>query len=179
MAITASRPVAWSNALLFNGLLEFTDMTRLRHLLVFSMATLLASGVALGSEIYKWTDDEGNVHYVDRPTGQPDETRLDIYSSRTDNAAVQARVQARREARATAEQVASEAPPEMTKEEIRAEQAERQQKCEMYRARLEQYLRSQRLYKEDDAGERVYLDEEQTLAARDRVQEQIKEYCGS
>lgn len=151
----------------------------MRHLLVFSVAALLASGLAVGSEIYKWTDEDGSVHYVDRPTGQPDEQRLDIYSSRTDNAAVVARLQARREARATAEQVASEAPPEMTKEEIRAEQRERQQKCEMYRARLEQFLRSQRLYKEDESGERVYLDEEQTLAARDRVEEQIKEYCGA
>ena len=154
-------------------------MTRLRHLLVFSIAALFASGLAVGSEIYKWTDTDGNVHYVDRPTGQPDEQRLDIYSTRTDNAAVYARVQARREARATADQVASEAPPEMSKEEIRAEQRERQKKCEMYRARLEQFLRSQRLYKEDESGERVYLDEEQTLAARNRVEEQIKEYCGA
>ena len=154
-------------------------MTRLRQFLVLSVAALFASGLAIGSEIYRWTDENGNVHYVDRPTGQPDETRLDIYSSRTDNAAVQARLQARREARATAEQVASEAPPEMTKEEIRAEQRERQEKCDMYRARLEQFLRSQRLYKEDESGERVYLDEEQTLAARNRVEDQIKEYCGA
>ena len=154
-------------------------MKRLRHLLVFSIAALMASGLAVGSEIYKWTDEDGNVHYVDRPTGQPDETRLDVYSSRTDNTVVQARIQARREARAAAEQAASEAPPEMTKEEIRAAQRERQQKCEQYRAQLEQYLRSQRLYKEDESGERVYLDEEQTLAARDRVQKQINEYCGA
>jgi len=154
-------------------------MTRLRHLLVLSVAALLASGLAIGSEIYRWTDDEGNVHYVDRPTGQPDEQRLDIYSSRTDNTVVQARVQARREARAAASQVASEAPPEMSKEELRAEQRQRQEKCEQYRAQLDRFLRSQRLYKEDESGERVYLDEEQTLAARSRVEEQIKEYCGA
>ena len=85
-------------------------MTRLRQLLVVSITALLASGLAVASEIYKWTDDEGNVHYVDRPTGQPDETRLDIYSARTDNSAVQARVQQRRQSRAAADQVASEAP---------------------------------------------------------------------
>ena len=154
-------------------------MTRFRQILVVAIAALLASGMTLASEIYKWTDDEGSVHYVDRPTGQPDEKRLDIYSSRTDNSAVQARLQARREARAAAEQVAAEAPPEMSKEEVRAEQQKRQQQCQMYRDRLEQYLRSQRLYKEDDSGERVYLDEEETLAARARVEEQIKEYCGA
>ena len=146
-------------------------MKRLRQLLVFSIAALLASGVAVASEIYKWTDEEGNVHYVDRPTGQPDETRMNIYSARTDNAAVQARVQERR--------VASEPQPEMSQEDLRAEQEKRQEQCEKYRARLERYLQSQRLYKEDGNGERVYLDEEQTLAARARVEDQIKEYCGS
>ena len=154
-------------------------MKRLRQLLVFSIAALLASGVAVASEIYKWTDEEGNVHYVDRPTGQPDETRLKIFSARTDNAAVQARIQQRREERAAADQVASEAQPEMSPEDLRAEQQKRQEQCEKYRARLERYLQSQRLYKEDGNGERVYLDEEQTLAARARVEDQIKEYCGS
>lgn len=154
-------------------------MTRLRQLLVVSITALLASGLAVASEIYKWTDDEGNVHYVDRPTGQPDETRLDIYSARTDNSAVQARVQQRRQSRAAADQVASEAPDEMRKEELRAAQQERQEQCQKYRARLEKYLQSQRLYKEDQSGERVYLDEDETLAARTRVEEQIKEYCGS
>lgn len=154
-------------------------MTRLRQLLVAMLAAALASGVALASDIYKWTDEDGNVQYVDRPTGQPDETRLDIFSARTDNTAVQARVQQRREARAAAEQVASEAPPDMSEDELRAEQQQRREQCQQYRARLENYLQSQRLYEEDENGERVYLDEEQTLAARARVEEQIEEYCGS
>jgi len=104
---------------------------------------------------------------------------MNIVSARTDNSAVQARLQARREERAAREQVASEAPPEMTKEEIRAEQEKRQQQCQKYRDRLEAFLRSQRLYEENDAGERRYLDEQEVVAARAKVQEQIVEYCGS
>lgn len=154
-------------------------MTRHSLITAVSIAAMLASGVTLASEIYMSTDENGNVHYVDRPTGLPDEARLDIVSRKTDNSAVMAQVKARREARAAAEQVAAEAPPEMSKEEIRAEQAERQQKCQMFRDRLENFLRSQRLYKEDDAGERQYLSEEETMAARQRVQGQIEEYCGS
>ena len=154
-------------------------MNRNRLITAISIAALLATGAAMGGEIYKWTDENGNIHYMDRPTGAFDEARLDIVSARTDNAAVAAQVQSRREARAAAEQAASEAPPEMSKEELRAEQAERQKKCQQFRDRLEQYLRSQRLYKEDDAGERQYLNEEETLAARRRVEGQIEEYCGS
>lgn len=154
-------------------------MTRNRLISALSIAALVASAASSAGEIYKWTDVDGNVHYVDRPTGQPNESRMNIASSRTDNAVVLARVQARRESRAVAGQVVSEASPELSKEQIRAEQQKRQENCQTYRDRLEQFLRSERLYKEDDAGERKYLDEEQILAARERVQEQIKEYCGT
>ncbi len=154
-------------------------MKRYRLMTAVSIAALLATGAATAGEIYKWTDEEGNVYYVDRPSGQPNEARMDIISAKTDNAAVAARAQARRQARAADEQVASEAPPEMSKQELRAEQAERQKKCEMYRDRLEQFLRSQRLYKQDESGDRQYLSEEEIMAARQRVQGQIEEYCGS
>ena len=147
-------------------------------LLLTVTAILATSGWAGASEIYKWTDEDGGVHYEDRPTGLPPMERLDIVSRNTDNTVVQARIAAQRKSRATAEQVASEAPPEMSKAEVRAEQEKRQQQCQMYRAKLESFLRSQRLYREDDAGERQYLDEDEILAARERVEGQIKEYCG-
>jgi hypothetical protein len=40
-------------------------------------------------------------------------------------------------------------------------------------------LTSRRLYREDENGERVYLDEAQMQSARDRVQSQVEEYCGA
>jgi len=147
-------------------------------LLITVAAALITGGTAVASEIYKWTDQDGNVHYEDRPTGNAQVERLAIVSKNTDNSAVRSQIAANREARATAEQVASEAPPEMSKAELRAEQEKRKEQCQMYRDRLEQFLRSQRLYREDDAGEREYLDESETLAARERVEGQIKEYCG-
>jgi hypothetical protein len=67
----------------------------------------------------------------------------------------------------------------MTREEIRAEQQVRQEKCQQYRSQLQSFLRSQRLYKEDDSGERQYLSENEVMAARSRVEGQIQEYCGA
>jgi Domain of unknown function (DUF4124) len=155
-------------------------MTHLRPVLVLAITALISGGTSVAGEIYKWTDDQGNVHYEDRPIAKPpvQVERLDVVSRNTDPATVQARLEADREARAAARQVASEAPPEMSKEEVRAEQEKRQEQCQMYRDRLEQYLRSTRLYKEDDSGERQYLDESESLAARERVEDQIKKYCG-
>ena len=154
-------------------------MMKYRLPITIACAALMASGLAVAGEIYKWTDEDGSVHYEDRPVGETDMERVDVRSRNTDNTVVQARLDADRAARAASRQVASEAPAEMTKEEIRAEQQARQEKCMQYRSQLESFLRSQRLYKEDDAGERAYLSEDEIMAARSRVEGQIQEYCGA
>ncbi len=40
-----------------------------KTMIMLTTAALAFSGTALSGEIYKWTDDDGNVHYEDRPTG--------------------------------------------------------------------------------------------------------------
>jgi len=154
-------------------------MNKYRLPITIACAALMASGLAVGAEIYKWTDEDGNVHYEDRPVGKTDMEHVDVVSRNTDNTVVQARLDSDRERRAAARQVASEAPKEMTKAEIRAEQQERQGKCQEYRDQLQAFLRSSRLYKEEDGGERQYLSEEEVMAARSRVEGQIQEYCGA
>jgi hypothetical protein len=144
------------------------------------LAGIVAAAPAATGEIYKWTDAEGNVHYGDRPTGAGNEERLAISSSRTDPARVQATVQARQEARTRREESrANAAAGQPSEEELRAEAEERARKCETYRERLQKFVTSRRLYRHDENGERVYLDEAETEAARARVQEQVQEYCGS
>ena len=143
------------------------------------MFVVSASGIAFANDIYKWTDEDGNVHYGDRPTGDASEQRLAISSSPTDPSKVQARVQARHTAREAAEEAAASEPEGPTEEELLAQAEERRQKCDTFRARLQKFVTSRRLYKQDDNGERVYLDEEETQAARERVENQVQEYCHS
>jgi hypothetical protein len=164
---------------LFNTVHETISMKNYRLPIAIACAALMASGLVTAGEIYKWTDEDGNVHYEDRPVGKTDMEHVDIVSRSTDNTVVQARVDADRQARAAKRQVAAEAPPEMSKEEIRAEQQARQEKCQMYRDRLQAFLRSTRLYEEDDGGDRNYLSEEEVMAARTKVEDQIQEYCGA
>ncbi len=143
------------------------------------MFVVSASGIAFANDIYKWTDENGNVHYGDRPTGDATEERLAISSRPTDPSKVQTRVQSYRTAKETAEEAAAGEPQGPTEDELRAQAAEKKQKCDTYKARLQKFVQSRRLYKEDENGERVYLDEEQTHAARERVENQVKEYCSS
>ncbi len=146
-------------------------------ILVLVLAAALTSS-AFAGEIYKYVDDNGNVHYLDRPSGESGEERMDISYSGTSNAAVSARVEKRRDYMAALEEARSETDSRREAEaQARAEMEARAAKCEEQRARLETYLQSRRLYRENEAGEREYLDEEQTMEARRKVEEAIQENC--
>ena len=151
-------------------------MNRKILVLVLSAAALATSAVA--GEIYKYVDDEGNVHYLDRPTGESGEQRLDITYSGTSSEAVSARVQKRRDYMAALDEARSEAQSQREAEaQARAEMEARAAKCQEHRARLESYLQSRRMYRETADGEREYLDEEQMMEARRKVEEAIQETC--
>ena len=141
--------------------------------------SVVAVTIASAGEIYKWTDDDGNVHYTDKPIDARSE-HMDIQSRPTNETVVNAEIQTRvdyQERRA--ESVAAAAEEQKSADELRAEAEERQEKCSMYRARLTKFVQSRRLYREDEDGERVYLDEEQTQTARDDVENKVDEYCNS
>ena len=156
-----------------------TLMIRKYAITCLIMFVVSASGIAFANDIYKWTDDDGNVHYGDRPTGDATEERMAISSRATNPAKVQARAQSRYAPKEPAEEAAASEPQGPTEEDLRAQAAERKEKCDTYKARLQKFVQSRRLYKQDENGERVYLDEDQTQAARERVANQVQEYCHS
>lgn len=140
---------------------------------------LVTAGSVHAGQIYKWTDEDGNVHFTDKPVGE-DAERVPIRSQRTDPARVEATVRARQEAAAKREEeenTAQAAGP--TAEELQAQAEERAKKCQTYRNRLQRFVQSRRIYREDENGERVYLSEEEMQEARQKVEEQVQEYCSS
>ncbi len=137
---------------------------------------LTVPAAVLASDIYKWVDDSGVVHFGDRPAGDAPVEVVHINSNPTDPAQVQARVEARMNAAAAAAEQAPAAEG-LTEEEIQARKRDRAEKCTMFKERLQKFLTSRRLYREDENGERVYLDEQETMAARADVQEKVLEYC--
>jgi len=137
---------------------------------------LIVTGSALAGEIYKWTDAEGSVHYGDIPVGMQAE-RLSITSKPTSNANVQAITQARADARAKQRKQEANLPAGPTPAELRAEAAQRAEQCMAHRAQLQKFLTSRRIYRADENGERVYMDEAEMQATRERAENQVEEYC--
>lgn len=151
-----------------------------RKLLVLTLSALAVttSATASAAEIYKYVDEEGHVLYVDRPTGEAGGERLDVIYSRTDSAAVNAQVKQRQQYTAARDDARADSLNRReTDKQARAKVAARAAKCQEHRARLESYLQSRRLFRENESGEREYLDETQTLEARQRVEDLIQENC--
>ena len=131
-----------------------------KKLLLIACLTLVGSGSVFASDIYKYTDENGNIHYGDRPTGVDNETRVAILSQRTNNSAVQQAYQARYNNDDDSGQTGSaegedQGEKKLTRAERIAQAQEREAACNRYRARLETLVTSRRLYRHDDAGERV------------------------
>jgi hypothetical protein len=154
-------------------------MKRATLLIAVASIALGASSAAISSEIYKWVDDKGSVHYQDRPTEGQAAELMDIDSRPTDNAAINEHTQARLEAKAAAAQVDAEAPAEMSWQEKKTEQQQRQRQCDSFRDQRDKYLRSRALYTEDANGNRIYQDEAERQATMNRINAQIQEYCGA
>ena len=148
-----------------------------KRLLLAVVAVTLSSGVA-ASEIYKWTDENGNVHYEDRPSGASSEERLAMTYTRTNSGAVQKGIEARLERDAA--RAEKRAAVDEQKQAADAEQAEaeaREKKCAQYRRQLETMVQAQRLYRVGEDGERSYLDEVQRTEARQKAEQLIAETC--
>jgi len=144
-----------------------------------ALAITVSAGVS-ADEIYKWTDEDGNIHYEDRPSGAATEERLQFSYNRTNSTAVQQRVAGQREMMAAREKAREEAgEEELSRAEERAAAEQKLADCERYRSQLKTMLESRRLYREDEAGERVYLDEDEKIKARQQAEDLIKDNCSS
>ena len=149
-----------------------------RLMTAFAALAITVSTGVYADDIYKWTDAEGNVHYEDRPSGEPSEERLQFSYNRTNNAAVQNRVQTRRDtANARREGKAEAEEGKRTAAENRAAAEEKLARCQTYRAKLKTMLESRRVYRENAAGERDYLDDAARAEARTNAENLIKETC--
>lgn len=151
-------------------------MKRIDILAVTFVITSLGTGSAVAGDIYRYTDAQGEVHYVDRPTGAPSEELMGISSKPTNPAQVQARAAARNTQRGTVEddEPEEDAPTRAERARVAKQQAKQ---CQQYRDQLETYVTSRRLYREDANGERDYLDEKEVQEARSKLEEQIVEDC--
>jgi hypothetical protein len=149
----------------------------IRRLTYALIATALVP-LSAGAQIYKWVDEDGVVHYTDQPV-QPSAERVAIRSGRTDNAAAQARLKSAVKTHNDQTESYLQGRDDKRAAEAQAE-ADREQRaadCEKARAKLNELVRAQRLYRVDENGERQYLSDDEAVSAREQAGKEISEYC--
>lgn len=130
------------------------------------MLAVSSAEMTFAGDIYKWTDEDGNIHYGDHPTPEVSKEPLAIGPLLTNTSKIQANA-------------AAIEPVGDTLEELPAQPLDREEKCATNKARLKRLLTSRHLYGKDENGVSVYLDEDEIFAERERVQNQVMEYCNS
>lgn len=143
-----------------------------------ALAAFLAGG-SLANEVYRWVDEDGNVHYSDRP---PEEGKVDVMDMPKAPRPAAAQATAVAEAREMeltqwehAQQSAKKRAEEQAAEE--SEKAMRAENCEKAQVRLANYATARRVYQELENGERRYLSDEELTAARDGAQAAVDKWC--
>jgi hypothetical protein len=153
-----------------------------KQLIAAALAIAVSSGLA-GSEVYRWVDEDGVVHFGDRAEGIPDAEVVDVPSEpsrQTDTlppttlAAPQAEAenepsyaQQRRDARAEARRKAAE------------ERRQIEANCAVARDRVAALEPSTRVMVEDEEGNVVRMDDDRRLGLLDEAKAYIAENCGS
>lgn len=129
------------------------------------------------ADVYKYTDAQGNTQYTDKPAKLPAQ-RLSVQSRRTDTVELNRRTQD--EQKQTEALSKPAATPQQQADQKAATELTAQDKadrCTKARARYDSFMNSQRLYKQDDKGEREYLNDAELDAARLNAKQSMDEFC--
>jgi len=131
----------------------------------------LAAGAVLGAEVYKSVDENGVVTFSDRPDGAANE--MIVVDARAPAAPLVSAAQAGTQGEPGIVE-GGEADSGPTAEEL---EEERRQNCAIATERYDRYQISRRLYRALPDGEREYLNDEQTAAARADAEADVRNWC--
>lgn len=135
------------------------------------LSILCLSGTLAHAEIYRWTDDQGRVHFGERPPAGAE--RVDVRpqvverdpATREREQRSERFFQARREER------------EQEQQRLAQSQAERDEQCRALRLQLQRLEHGGTFFRTDASGERHYYSDAEVEAARRELRNRTREMC--
>lgn len=152
-----------------------------RRIRVWLLLLLLSLGPGVEADVYRWEDENGRVHFGDRP---PASEAADITTVETQNSPPSSSVSAPGQSdRAVARQrlldqyqKERDAKKEATQKK-RAEEERRTQLCVQARAELENYQTHPVLYEMAPNGERRYLSDAERAQTIAEARQAVEHWC--
>ena len=127
------------------------------------------------AEIYKWTDEKGNVHYGDKPIVNSEEILIPEKINVQSRVTMQEREEKRKRLLESFAEDRADKKEQQEKLEIKKTKLNRQ--CITARDRLKTYQKSSRLYDLNEKGERVILSDMARQQAVNQLAAEIDKYC--
>jgi hypothetical protein len=141
------------------------------------VVTLLAFTVpAATAQLYKYTDKDGKTVYSDQPPANVDSKQLKVQggpsapSDAPPKSAV-ARDKELEKGRKEAKDAAKKA------EDGAARAKDQEERCAAARSNYQVYNEGQRLMKRTESGERVFLDDDEIAAEKEKARQQMDKAC--
>ncbi len=152
---------------------------------MFRIALVIAFWVVLvagAGPVYKWVDEDGNVHYSDQPPPQGHEAEeliLESAPSGDDVREAQKRLDALQAKYQTSQDQRSAAQEEKRLQRALEQQqrVDRQRRCIWARQNLGPLTTKLPVYSLDEKGDRIYLDDEERAAEIERKRADINKFC--
>jgi hypothetical protein len=137
----------------------------------------------LHAQVYKWVDSQGNVQYSDQPPASAKGTKK-LNVNPQPSAAPVSKEASPKAAKTTAEKEMEFRKRHVESEEAKAKEAKaeadakiRQQNCAQARGQLRALQEGRRIVKYNDAGERVFLDDQARPEETARAQKAVDDWC--
>ncbi|GAB4295445.1 MAG: DUF4124 domain-containing protein [Thiohalomonadaceae bacterium] len=145
--------------------------------LLLSLLTLCLSP-AFAAGVYKWVDEQGQVHFGERPPARTQAQELQLKVPAAAPAAAPTEAERRDNEQRLLRAFEEEREQKKAQErKNREDQARRERNCAIARDRLRRYRSAGSLYDLDRQGNRVTLDEDQRAAAEQRAEQEVARWC--
>lgn len=145
------------------------------------LAICLFLAMPVQAEVYKWTDEQGRVHFSDTPPTEDSAGYQVQAPASTGNASSQGPdTDAERRARQSKLSDSLEADryeKEQAEAKRKEQEAMREHNCKLARADLNATLKTNRIYDEDQQGNRVYYDEAQKQKFIEARRAAVSKWC--
>ncbi len=136
---------------------------------------LMLNSIMAGAEIFKWTDEKGNVHYGDKPMKNSTQVEVSEKNLSGELSTDESRAEKRR--RLIDAMVEDREKKEQAEAKQRKKEQARKARCVRARDRMKSYQRANRLYRLDENGNRITLSDAEREKSTQRLQSQIDKYC--
>lgn len=141
---------------------------------IIIISALLLNSATVYAEIYKWVDDQGKVHYGDKPINNS--TEMDVNISKQGHIKIKNSREQKRQK--LLESYADDQEREdKKKEKLKKKKKKHERNCVLSIDKLRQYERASSLYNLDKDGKRVTVSKEERISRTNNLRKKIKKYC--